>query len=130
MNKAEKKAKAAAAKKPSAAPRGSTHKCVGRGLWPCIYNLGRYDSSDAAQSRKCLFCDSGRLAKACKPHVYNSALLRIPDACRDELHEQAVADARPQAVVRRERRAQQKAPRKPKPRGQRRWLSGSEPGAR
>ena len=138
VNKAEKKAKAAAAKKPSAAPHGSTHKCVGRGLWPCIYNLqqpgarGRYDSSDAAQSRKCLFCDSGRLAKACgnsrgrshvlgnlkkfravyevKPHVYNSALLRIPDACRDELHEKAVADARPQAVVRRERRAQQKAP--------------------
>ena len=82
---------------------------------------------------------SARLAKACgnskgrshvlsslkkfravyeeKPHIYNSALLRLPDACREELHEKAAADARPRAAVRQERRAQPKAQRarNPKP---------------
>ena len=101
---------------------------------PCIYNLqrpgarSRYNSSAAARRRQCLFCDSAWLEKACsnakgrsnvlsnlkkfravyedKPHVYNSALLRLPDACRDELH---------RAAVRRERRAQPKAQRVPAP---------------
>ena len=122
-------------KKPSLAPGAGTNQCVGRSPWPCIYNLqrpgarGRYDSSgDTRQRRQCLICDSARLAKACgnskgrshvlsslkkfravyeeKPHIYNSALLRLPDACRDELHEKAAGEPRPRAVVRQERRAQ------------------------
>ena len=156
-------------KKPSLAPGAGTHQCVGRSPWPCIYNLqrpgarGRYDSSgDTRQRRQCLICDSARLAKACgnskgrshvlsslkkfravyeeKPHIYNSALLRLPDACREELHEKAAADARPRAAVRQERRAQPKAqrartqsrrpPELPKPHGPRRWSHGSESGAR
>ena len=113
-------------------------------------------------SRQCLICDSARLAKARqlqgrshvlsslkkfravyegKSHIYNSALLRLPDACREELHEKAAADAlararrsgrsagrsrRPSASETQSRRP----PELPKPQGPRRWPHGSESGAR
>ena len=51
-----------------------------------------------------------------KPHVYNSALLRIPDKHREEIHEKAAAQALPRAAARRERKAQPQAQRARRPR--------------
>ena len=44
-----------------------------------------------------------------KSHVYNSALLRVPNSCREDLRTKAAADVRPQAAARRDRKAQRKA---------------------
>ena len=135
--KADKQPEATPKKKPSAA-RGkkNTNCCVGRGSdWPCVYNLqkpgkrGVYNSRGGA--KKCVFCDDALMRTVCgnaagrsnilgnlkklraayeeKPRVYNLALLRIPDSCREEFHAKAVAELRPRAAARQERRAAQAA---------------------
>ncbi|MCR9258070.1 MAG: hypothetical protein NXI16_18475, partial [Alphaproteobacteria bacterium] len=118
-------------RKPAA--RGSSNLCAGRGGGlPCIYNLQqpgeRANYNTRGGANKCVFCDDALMRTACssaagrsnilgnlkklrvayqeKPHVYNSGLLRTPDSCREELHAKAVAELRPRAAARQERRAQ------------------------
>ena len=77
--------------------------------------------SHAGPSRKCLFCDPRALPAACrtekgqnravqllrafrkvyedKPHIYNSAMMRVPEELREDLHARALARARPPARV-------------------------------
>ena len=110
----------------------NTHPCGGRGAdWPCIYNLqrpgtcGSFDHHSPNHGRKCVFCNDKAINRLCgsaagrshilsnmkkfraayeeKPHVYNSALLRIPDKHREEIHKKAAAQALPRAAARRER---------------------------
>ena len=135
---ADQKPRSAAKKKPSAAPaKKNTNRCVGRGGdLPCVYNLqqpgerGVYNSRGG--SKKCVFCDDHAMRTACsnaagrsnilgnlkklravyeeKPHIYNSALLRVPDARREEIHKKVAADTRPRAAARRERAKPKPAP--------------------
>ena len=118
---------------PRKRPAGrNTHPCGGRGAdWPCIYNLqspgtcGSFDHHSPNHGRKCVLCDDKAINRLCgsaagrshilsnmkkfraayeeKPHVYNSALLRIPDKHREEIHKKAAAQALPRAAARRER---------------------------
>ena len=110
----------------------NTHPCGGRDAdWPCIYNLqrpgtcGSFDHHSPNHGRKCVFCNDKAIHRLCgsaagrshilsnmkkfraayeeKPHVYNSALLRIPDKHREEIHKKAAAQALPRAAARRER---------------------------
>ena len=77
--------------------------------------------SHAGPSGKCLFCDPRALPAACrmekgqnravqllrafrkvyedKPHIYNSAMMRVPEELREDLHARALAGARPPARV-------------------------------
>ncbi len=105
----------------------ATRHCPGwtPGL-PCIYSEKRVGQPAAAHDGgQCLFCSKARMADACSTakgranvakalksfrahyaehtHVYNSAILKVPEELRDRLHEEALKPKR--APARRPRAA-------------------------
>lgn len=93
---------------------------------PCLYSKTKIGAAVDGKRGKCLFCDPEKMAESCgtvkgrmnitqslkafrghydqQPHVYNSALLRVPDEWRDNFHAQALKSKRGKAAQPRQKR--------------------------
>ena len=118
------KAKAAAKKKPSAAPGASTHQCAGRGGdRPCLYSLQRpgQRGNYRGNARQCLFCSAEAMRKAASTAAGRSNVLGGLKKFRAVYEKRAPG---------RQRGGRSKRAQAQRLLGPRRWLLGSALGGR